>query len=155
MVLPVIEAVIETVKIPSTKAEITIKQMLAKDQKLLLVAKADAGDDEQKSIAVLKAIKQVVQNCLVTPGIDVEQLALFDVEYLFIKLHELSVSNIVEVAYRDNEEYGDYLTAKDKFENEPPAPSEDGKIKLKAKPPAEPAVYNFKNSIGRCGREIC
>src|ERR1700722_10649805 len=105
MTLPVIQAVTTDVKIPSTGENVVIKQMLAKDQKLLLVAKADSGTEEERSIAVLKSIKQVVQNCVVTPGIDVEQLALFDVEYLFIKLNEVSVSNIIDAPFRDNEEW--------------------------------------------------
>lgn len=101
MILPKISYPLFPVKIPSTKQEIVVRQILAKDEKLLLMAKASVGE---VNIDILNAVRQVVQNCIVTPGIDVDKLALFDIEYMFIRLRALSVSNIIKVAYQDNEE---------------------------------------------------
>ncbi len=85
------------VVIPSTKKKIKIRPMLVKEEKILLMAKT--SDD---ATAILPAIKQVVNNCIVESDIDVDRLALFDIEYLFIKIRGFSVSNVVKVSYRDN-----------------------------------------------------
>ena len=39
-----------------------------------------------------------------TDNIDVDQLATFDLEYMFLKLRARSVNNIVKLAYRDTED---------------------------------------------------
>lgn len=134
--LPVIQAITADVKVPSTQNEIKIKQMLTKDEKIILTAKADV---DNPSIAVLKAVCQVVQNCIVTPGIDVSKLALFDVEYLFIKLRELSVSNVVEASYRDNEEGEDYQRALEAWNK-----NREAGIAFDPDKPLEPKPYDFK-----------
>lgn len=71
--------------------------MLVKEEKILLIAKT--GED---SNAILAAVKQVVNNCIVDADVDVDKLATFDIEYLFIKIRAVSVSNISKVSYRDN-----------------------------------------------------
>lgn len=87
------------VVIPSSKKKIKIRPMLVKEEKILLMAKTsdDASD-------ILSAVKQVVNNCIVDSDVDVEKLALFDVEYIFVKIRAYSVSNISKVSYRDNED---------------------------------------------------
>lgn len=56
----------------------------------------------EDNAAVLGAVKQVVNNCIVDADIDIDKLALFDIEYLFIRIRSFSVSNISKVSYRDN-----------------------------------------------------
>ena len=109
MILPKLSHPVFDTKIPSTGQDIKIKQMLAKDEKILLMAKADSGTAEEQQIAVLKAIKQVINNSIVTPGVNVDKLAYFDIEYLFIKLREFSVSNKVASDYEDYEEIQDWV----------------------------------------------
>lgn len=111
MALPQIQAITEDVNIPSSGQQIKLRQMLTKDEKIILNAKAQQGTDEEKAAALIKSLCQVVQNCIVTFGQDVEKLALFDIEYLFIKLREISVSNIAKTQYRDTEEWNDYEEA--------------------------------------------
>lgn len=53
---------------------------------------------------VLTSIKQVIENCIVTEGVDVNDFAPFDIEYFFLKLRSKSVNNVVELSYRDNED---------------------------------------------------
>jgi hypothetical protein len=53
---------------------------------------------------MLKAVKQVVNNCALSKSFDVDRLAIFDIEYLFMQLRAVSVNNIVKVSYRDNED---------------------------------------------------
>lgn len=94
--------------IPSTKQEIQVRQILARDEKILLMAKASVGE---VNVDILNAVRQVIRSCIMTPGVDVDKLALFDVEYLFIRLRALSVSNIIKVAYQDNDELEEYQAA--------------------------------------------
>jgi hypothetical protein len=99
MALPKINHPLFDLTIPSTKKKIKLRPMLVKEEKILLMAKIS---DDAKDI--LAAVKQVVNNCIVTEGIDVDKLALFDIEYMFVKIRAFSVSNITNVSYRDNED---------------------------------------------------
>lgn len=87
------------VVIPSTKKKIKIRPMLVREEKILLMAKT--GEDANE---ILSAVKQVVNNCIVDSDIDVDKLALFDIEYLFVRIRSVSVNNISKVSYRDNED---------------------------------------------------
>jgi len=99
MALPKITHPMFDVIIPSTKTKIKIRPMLVKEEKILLMAKN--GEEETE---ILAAVNQVVNNCIITDGIDVDKLALFDVEYLFVKIRAVSVSNVSKVSYKDNED---------------------------------------------------
>ena len=104
MSLPKIQSILYDLEIPSTKQAIKVRQLRARDEKILLTAKESSGTVEEKNLEILKSIKQAINNAIVTPGILVDYLAIFDIEYLFIKLRALSVSNIIEASYHDNEE---------------------------------------------------
>jgi hypothetical protein len=99
MALPKLTHPMFDVVIPSSKKKIKIRPMLVKEEKILLMAKT--SDDPSD---ILSAVKQVVNNCVVDSDVDIEKLALFDVEYIFIKIRSYSVSNISKVSYRDNED---------------------------------------------------
>jgi hypothetical protein len=45
-----------------------------------------------------------VNNCAISESFDIDKLAIFDLEYLFLKIRSVSVNNIVKVSYRDNED---------------------------------------------------
>lgn len=53
---------------------------------------------------ILNAITQIVNNCVHADGFDVTKLASFDIEYIFLKIRAKSVDNVVELAFRDNED---------------------------------------------------
>ena len=72
--LPRIDTILYDITIPSTKQQIKVRQLRAKDEKILLMAKTGNSNDD-----ILKAIIQVINNSIVTPGIDVEKLAIFDI----------------------------------------------------------------------------
>lgn len=50
----------------------------------------------------LDAIKQIINNCILD-DVDVEKLAIFDIEYIFINLRAKSVSEEVDIIYKDDE----------------------------------------------------
>lgn len=99
MALPKLTHPMFDVVIPSTKKKTKIRPMLVKEEKILLMAKT--GEDANE---ILSAVKQVVNNCIVDSDINIDKLALFDIEYLFVKIRSISVSNVSKVSYRDNQD---------------------------------------------------
>lgn len=97
--LPKIDYPVHKIKVPSLKKDFQFRPFLVKEEKLLLMAK-----ESENSADILSSIKQVVNNCSVDPKLDVNKLALFDLEYIFLKLRSVSVDNIVKIAYRDSED---------------------------------------------------
>lgn len=102
MSLPKINYPIFEVVIPSSQQKIKMRPFLVKEEKILLTAQTTGNSRD-----VVLAIKQVVNNCLLD-DIDVEKLATFDLEYLFIKLRGRSINNIIDVTYRDPDDEEDY-----------------------------------------------
>lgn len=99
MALPKISHPIFELTLPSTKQAIKYRPFLVKEEKILLTAQA--SDEPQDMI---NSIKQVINNCILTEDIDVDQLTTFDLEYLFIKIRSKSVNNIISLAYKDLED---------------------------------------------------
>jgi T4 bacteriophage base plate protein len=87
------------VVIPSTKKKVKMRLMLVKEEKILLMAKES---ESQSDIA--RAVKQVVNNCLLDEKVDINKLAIFDIEYLFLKLRANSIDNVTKVSYKDTED---------------------------------------------------
>ena len=103
MALPKIQSPTFEVVIPSINKSVLFRPFLVKEEKILLMAQQ--SNDEKD---IIKAIKQVVNNCCIEENFDVEKMALFDLEYLFLKLRARSVNNIIEVVYKDSEDEKEY-----------------------------------------------
>ena len=71
--------------IPSTGEKIEYRPFLVKEQKILLIA-LETNDDKQ----VLKAIRQLLKNCIISEC-NVNNLAPFDIEYIFLQLRGKAV----------------------------------------------------------------
>lgn len=99
MSLPKISYPTYNINIPSLKKTFKFRPFLVKEEKLLLMAKESATASD-----ILAAIKQVVNNCCIDKGLDVNKLAIFDLEYAFLKLRAFSVDNICKVSYKDAED---------------------------------------------------
>jgi T4 bacteriophage base plate protein len=99
MALPKIDKPLFEVNVPSTGKAVKFRPFLVKEEKILLVAQASDNDK-----GILTAIKQVINNCVVDRGFNIDNLTTFDVEYLFLKLRARSVNNVIEVSYRDLED---------------------------------------------------
>jgi len=93
MPLPKIATPTYFLELPSTKQEIKYRPFLVKEEKLLVLA-LESQDNKQISTA----IKTVLNNCIVTKGIKIEQLPTFDIEYLFLNIRGKSVGEDVEVS---------------------------------------------------------
>lgn len=97
--LPKIQYPVFSETLPSNKKAVQFRPMLSKEEKILLMAKE--GNDETE---ILNAVKQVVNNCILNEDIDVDRLPIFDLEYLFIKIRAVSISNVTKVSYKDGED---------------------------------------------------
>jgi hypothetical protein len=98
MPLPKIDQPLFDVVIPSTQQKVIFRPFLVKEEKILLIAQQSKNDTE-----IIRAIKQILMNCIQDP-VDIDSLAVFDLEYLFLKLRSKSVNNIVKLSYRDTED---------------------------------------------------
>jgi hypothetical protein len=103
MYLPKIDYPIYNLKVPSLKKDFKFRPFLVKEEKLLLMAR-----ENENPIEILSAIKQIVNNCSLDKGFDINKIALFDLEYLFLKLRSVSVDNTIQVSYKDNEDGKNY-----------------------------------------------
>jgi len=92
MPLPKIATPTYHLVLPSTKQEIKYRPFLVKEEKVLVLA-LESQDNKQISTA----IKTVLNNCIISKGIKVEQLPTFDIEYLFLNIRGKSVGEEVEV----------------------------------------------------------
>ena len=106
MSLPKLKVPLFDVTIPSTNKEVKFRPFLVKEEKILLMAQSS---DSKKD--VINAIKQIINNCVVTndgKSFDVNDLATFDMEYLFLKIRAKSVENLVKLKYKDSEDEKSY-----------------------------------------------
>lgn len=113
MALPKISQPIFDVVVPSSKKKIEFRPFLVKEEKILLIAQQGGNDGE-----IIRAIKQILNNCIITDAFSVDDLTTFDLEFLFLKLRARSVNNVVKLSYRDteDEEVYDFELDLDKIE---------------------------------------
>lgn len=97
--LPKLDKPLFELTIPSTNKAYNFRPFTVKEEKILLTGQ-QSGEDKD----IILAIKQVINNCCQDPSFNVNDLATFDLEYIFLKLRSRSVNNIIEVSYRDNED---------------------------------------------------
>lgn len=106
--LPKISHPIFELALPSTKQTVKYRPFLVKEEKLLLMAQASEDPKD-----ILNSIKQVINNCILSEDVNVDELATFDIEYLFVKIRSKSVNNIVSLTYRDLEDDKKYTVEVD------------------------------------------
>ena len=92
MPLPKIVTPTYSLEIPSIKKEIKYRPFLVKEEKILIIA---MESEDPKQIA--EALKTVIGNCIITRGIKVDQLSIFDIEYIFLNVRGKSVGEDVDV----------------------------------------------------------
>ena len=91
MALPQLNTAKYTTMVPSLKKEVTFRPYLVKEEKVLMMA---METQDQKSI--MRAVKEVIKSC-VFDDIDVDKLAMFDIEALFLALRSKSVGENVTI----------------------------------------------------------
>jgi uncharacterized protein YfkK (UPF0435 family) len=98
MALPKIKQPLFSLEIPSTKQIVRYRSFTVAEEKLLLIAKESSELSD-----IINVYKQIINNCIVD-DINVDSLAYFDLEYIFLMLRSKSVSNIVEIQVTDDDE---------------------------------------------------
>jgi len=96
MALPKIDVPVYETKLISNGKTIKFRPFLVKEQKLFLMA-----TESNDVLDTIKVVKQVLNNCILSE-IDVDSLATFDVEYIFMQLRARSVGEVVNLKYNCN-----------------------------------------------------
>jgi len=91
MPLPEIVTPTYELVVPSTKKKIKYRPFLVKEQKVLIVA-MESQDDAQ----IIEAIRTILKSCI-NSRIKIDDLALFDIEYLFLQIRARSISEKIEL----------------------------------------------------------
>ena len=100
MALPTMDLPTYDLVIPSTKKKIKFRPFLVKEEKVLLMALESENDEN-----IRNAVQTLLKGCITT-RIKFENLATFDLEYIFLNIRAVSVGEVVEinVTCRDDEE---------------------------------------------------
>lgn len=94
MPLPVLETPTYELTVPSTKKKVKFRPFLVKEEKILMIAQET---NDQK--AMLGAMKDIIEAC--TFGeLNGNNLAIYDLEFIFLKLRGKSVGENVELSLK-------------------------------------------------------
>jgi hypothetical protein len=96
MALPKIDQPLFEIVIPSTEKKAHFRPFTVKEEKILLIAQ-ESNDVDQ----IILSIKQVLNNCLV--GAEVDDLSVFDLEYIILNIRGKSVNNEILFGFQDEE----------------------------------------------------
>jgi hypothetical protein len=104
MALPKLDVPIYELELPLSKKKIRYRPFLVKEQKNLLMA-IESSD----SNTVQQSVRDILNNCTITDGVDIDKLPIIDIEYYFINLRAKSVGEVVESKYKCNNIIGKRL----------------------------------------------
>ena len=93
MALPVLNTAQYDLKLPSSGKNVKYRPFLVKEEKILLMA-LEGGKEEDMT----RAIHQIISQCLIDE-INVKELPLFDIEYIFLQLRSQSIGEIVDIRF--------------------------------------------------------
>ena len=101
MALPMMNAPIYTLIVPSSGATVKYRPFLVKEEKALLIAQ-----QSEDVVTMIETLKQVVKSC-VQDKLDVEKLATFDLEYMFTQIRGKSVGETVDLIFGCDLDHGE------------------------------------------------
>ena len=93
MALPTIAVPEYTLILPSTGKELKYRPFLVKEEKILLIA---MESEEEKDI--INAIKNIINNCVFSE-LNVDNMPMFDLEYIFLQLRGKSKGEKIDLKY--------------------------------------------------------
>ena len=91
MALPQVALPTYELELPSNGKKIKYRPFVVKEEKVLLLA-LESGDDKQ----IEDATKTLLKNCIQS-RIKIDDLAIFDLEYIFLNIRAVSVGEVVEM----------------------------------------------------------
>lgn len=92
--LPKLDIPTHELTLVSNGQKITFRPFLVKEEKILLMALESSEEHE-----ILRAIKQILNNCIIS-DLNIDELPLFDLQYIFLQLRARSVGETIEVNLR-------------------------------------------------------
>ena len=92
MPLPTIETPTYELKLPSSNKKVRYRPFLVKEEKVLIIALESKNSSE-----ITHAVTEVLKKCILTKGIDVDQLPTFDIEYLFLNIRSKSIGEDIKI----------------------------------------------------------
>ncbi len=78
--------------LPSTEKTIKFRPFLVKEEKVLLEAVESKNENQ-----IINAMKQILKGCILTKGINVEELPSFDIEYIFLNVRSKSAGENIDL----------------------------------------------------------
>jgi hypothetical protein len=94
MALPLYKHPVYVLRLPSTDKEVKYRPFLVKDEKNLLLAQQ--SEDET---TMIETLKNVIASCIITKDVDVDEMPIFDLEYIFTQLRAKSVGENIELIF--------------------------------------------------------
>ena len=91
MALPTMDAPTYELEIPSNKKKIKFRPFLVKEEKVLLLALESDNDGN-----IREAVLNLLKGCVIS-RIKLENLATFDLEYIFLNIRAVSVGEVVDI----------------------------------------------------------
>ena len=91
MILPKLNTITYSLKLPSNDKEITFRPFTVEEEKILLMAQ-ESNDNAD----ILRAMRQIINNCVQTE-IDVSKMPTFDIEYFFLNIRAKSTGEEIEL----------------------------------------------------------
>ena len=91
MALPTMDLPTYELEVPSTKKKIKFRPFLVKEEKVLLMALESESEEN-----IRNAVQTLLKGCIST-RIKLENLATFDLEYIFLNIRAVSVGEIVDI----------------------------------------------------------
>ena len=78
------------IDIPSSGNHTTYRPFLVKEEKVLLIAQESSNESD-----MMLAIQNIIENCIET-DLDVGNMPIFDIEYIFLQIRSKSVGEIIK-----------------------------------------------------------
>lgn len=97
MALPKLDSPTYELSVPSTGAKIPYRPYLVKEEKILMMA-MESNETNQ----MMAAVKDVIRSCT-SESVDVDTLAMFDIEYIFTQLRAKSVGETATIKVKCEE----------------------------------------------------
>ena len=92
MRLPTIETPTYELKLYSSNKKVKYRPFLVKEEKVLIIAL-----ESKDQSAITNAVKEVLKKCILTKGIDVDNLPTFEIEHLFLNIRAKSIGEDIKL----------------------------------------------------------
>ena len=92
MALPKLTVMKHELILPSTGEKVTYRPFLVKEEKILMMAMQGG-----KASDMVKALREIIQNCVENDNVSIDTLPMFDIEYIFLQLRAKSKGEDLEL----------------------------------------------------------